>query len=59
MTCQGCVRSLTQAVQRAAPGATVTVDLAAGIVVLDGAAPAETVRRAVEAAGFEFLGAAA
>jgi copper chaperone len=58
MTCQGCVRSVTAAIQRAVPGVRVTVDLGAKTVAVDGQASSDSVRQAVEAAGFEFLGAA-
>ncbi|HEY0838094.1 MAG TPA: heavy-metal-associated domain-containing protein [Azospirillum sp.] len=57
MTCGGCVRSVTNAITKAAPGAMVTVDLPTGTVSVDGA-PADTVKAAVEGAGFEFKGAA-
>jgi len=45
-----------QAVEKAAPGASVRVDLSAGLVTIEGDAPVEAVRAAVEAAGFEYLG---
>jgi copper chaperone len=56
LTCDGCVRAVTRAITRAAPGATVDVDLAAGRVKVDGAAPPERVAEAVAAAGFAFKG---
>ncbi|AWK85090.1 heavy-metal-associated domain-containing protein [Azospirillum thermophilum] len=58
MTCGGCARSVTNAITKAAPSAAVTVDLANGTVTVDGGVPADTVKRAVEAAGFDFRGAA-
>lgn len=58
MTCQGCARSVTGAIAKLAPTASVTVDLPAKIVAVEGEAGADLVRKAVEAAGFEFLGAA-
>jgi copper chaperone len=58
MTCDGCVRSVTKAIGRAAPGARVSVDLATGRVTIDGDAPEPAIARAVEAAGFAFEGAA-
>ncbi len=58
MSCEGCAKAVSGAIQRAVPGAGVTVDLAGGRVELDRAAPAETLRRAVEQAGFEWRGAA-
>jgi copper chaperone len=59
MTCDGCVRSVTRAVQRAQPGAMVAVDLKSGAVRIDGAADAKAVRQAIEKAGYEVAGAAA
>jgi len=58
MTCGGCARSVSNAIVKAAPAAAVTVDLATGTVMVDGGVPPETVRQAVEAAGFDFAGAA-
>ncbi len=57
MSCEGCVRSVTNAVSAAAKGATVTVDLAAGTVTVAETVPEEVVRQAVEDAGFTFEGA--
>ncbi len=59
MTCQGCARSVTNAVKRVVADAAVTVDLAAKTVAVDGAISADAVKQAVEGAGFEFLGAVA
>jgi copper chaperone len=56
MTCGGCVRSVEQAIKAAAPGAKVEVDLASGKVTVDGV-DEQAVARAVDGAGFEFLGA--
>lgn len=58
MTCGGCARSVSNAITKAAPAAAVTVDLATGTVMVDGGVPQDTVRTAVEAAGFEFAGPA-
>lgn len=58
MTCGGCVRSVTNAITKLAPDATVAVDLPTGIVTVDGA-DAEAVKTAVEGAGFDFGGQAA
>jgi copper chaperone len=59
MSCQGCVRSVTKAVQAAQPGAAISVDLAKGLVTVDAAGPDDgAVKKAVEEAGFEFEGAA-
>jgi len=52
MTCGGCVRSVTRAVQ-AVPGvAAATVDLQAGTVTIRGTAERDAVARAIERAGF-------
>ncbi len=56
MTCGGCARSVTNAILKQAPDARVAVDLEAGTVSVEGGVPAETVRRAVEAAGFDIVG---
>ncbi len=57
MSCQGCAASVTRAIQGAAPGATVGVDLDAATVSVDGA-DENTVKTAVNDAGYEFVGAA-
>lgn len=57
MTCGGCSKSVTNAIQGAAPGATVEVNLDEKSVAVDGADQA-TVQQAVEDAGFEFAGVA-
>ena len=58
MSCGGCARAVTEAIEAAAPGATVSVDLAAATVTVGGATAAQ-VESAVSGAGFEFGGAAA
>lgn len=58
MTCGGCARSVESAIKAVAPGATVTVDLSAAKVSVDGASEAQ-VKQAVDDAGFAFEGAAA
>lgn len=58
MTCGGCARSVTNAITKLAPNAKVEVDLTAGTVSVDGAL-SDTVKKAVEAAGFDFAGQAA
>ncbi|MEI6557753.1 MAG: heavy metal-associated domain-containing protein [Rhodospirillaceae bacterium] len=58
MTCQGCARSVSAAIGRAVPGARIDIDVAAGLVTVEGQAAADAVRKAVEGAGFDFLGAA-
>jgi copper chaperone len=57
MTCGGCARSVEQAIKTAVPGASVSVDLPNGQVTVDGADD-QAVAKAVDDAGFEFLGAA-
>ena len=56
MTCQGCARSVKAAIERAVPNAEVSVDAATGLATIAGV-PAETIKTAVESAGFDFLGA--
>lgn len=56
MTCGGCARSVETAIKAVAPAATVTVDLAAKAVSVDGASEAQ-VKQAVDDAGFSFEGA--
>jgi len=58
MTCDGCARSVTNAITKLAPNAKVAVDLSTGTVTVDGAA-VDAVKSAVENAGFDFVGTAA
>ncbi|TWB29093.1 heavy-metal-associated domain-containing protein [Nitrospirillum bahiense] len=58
MTCQGCARSVTKAIQAVAPSAEVAVDVEAGVVTVTGPADGDQVKRAVEDAGFDFVGPA-
>ncbi len=53
MTCQGCVASVTKAIQRLDPGATVDVDLDHGRVHVTTRAQSVEVARALDAAGYE------
>lgn len=53
MTCGGCARSVTRAVQSAIPGTAVEVDLASGRVQVDGTDDAAAAARAVTDAGYE------
>ncbi|ARJ65811.1 heavy metal transporter [Magnetospirillum sp. ME-1] len=55
MSCGGCSKSVTSAIQEIAPGAKVEVDLGNKAVTVDGADEAQ-VRQAVDAAGFGFEG---
>ena len=56
MTCGGCVKSLTTALQGAMPSAGVSVILEGGLVRVEGEHESKTVERAVEGAGFDFAG---
>ncbi len=57
MTCQGCVRSITAAVQRADEAARVSVDLTHKRVHIEGADDAQAMKKAIEDAGFSVVGA--
>ncbi len=57
MTCGGCAKSVSNAIEDAAPGASVTVDLDAKAVTVIGASE-DAVKQAVSNAGFEFVGTA-
>lgn len=56
MTCGGCARAVESAIKAVAPEASVSVDLAAKAVTVEGASE-EQVRQAVDDAGFGFEGA--
>lgn len=58
MTCGGCVRSVTNAIQAAVPGVTVSVDLETKKVSVDDGIDEAVIAQAVEDAGFDFKGAA-
>ncbi len=58
MTCEGCVRSVSNAIGHAIPGISVSVDLAAGRVTVDDSADAALIEQAVDDAGFDFGGMA-
>jgi copper chaperone len=58
MTCQGCARSVTNAIKAVSPVAQVTVDLDARTVAVDGPIAEDAVKQAVGDAGFEFAGKA-
>lgn len=57
MTCEGCSRSVTKAIETAIPGAKVEVDLEAGRVSVEGGEAAQ-VAQAVDDAGFDYGGPA-
>jgi copper chaperone len=52
MTCGGCAASVKRALARADAEAEVDVDLASGLVRIDGAITLESARHAIEDAGF-------
>ena len=56
MTCDGCVRSLTKALEAALPGRRIKVVLAEGHAVVDGEPDDAKVQQAVEDAGFDYEG---
>ena len=58
MTCDGCARAVTRAIQRIDPALGVQVDLARGRVTVDGPADDARIAEAVAAAGFTFAGPA-
>jgi copper chaperone len=59
MTCGGCVRSVTNAITARNSAAKVEVDLPTGVVTVNGDLSEDTVKDAVEGAGFDFGGRAA
>jgi len=56
MACSGCVDSVKRAVEKAAPGAKVEIDLASGRVVVSGGADRDVVAGAITRAGYEIKG---
>ncbi|APX74651.1 heavy-metal-associated domain-containing protein [Achromobacter insolitus] len=55
MTCGHCVKTITGAVNQAAPGATVTVDLPTHRVTVTGADDADKIEDAIRDAGYQPL----
>ena len=55
LTCGGCVRGVTNAIQRIDPDSTVDVDLATKTVKVESALAAKDIVGAIEGAGFEVL----
>ncbi|WPB57028.1 heavy-metal-associated domain-containing protein [Xylophilus sp. GOD-11R] len=54
MSCQHCVRAVTQAIEDLDPSAEVTVDLADGRVDVTAASqPREAIRQAIQEAGYQ------
>lgn len=58
MTCGGCVRSVERALRSALPDAQIQVSLQNAAVTISGDHDSAVVERAVEDAGFDFVGAA-
>ena len=52
MTCEHCVRAVADAVRGVDPGAAVSIDLGAGRMTVQGAAPASRIMEAVAAEGY-------
>jgi copper chaperone len=52
MTCGGCVKAITGAVQRLDPKASVKTDLDTHLVEIESAQPAAALMAAIDAAGF-------
>lgn len=52
MTCGGCVKAITGAVQRLDPTATVKTNLDTHLVEIESAQPAAALMEAIDAAGF-------
>lgn len=56
MTCEGCARSLENAMKAAAPGADIRVDLEGNRFTIAGFDDVDAIAEAVGVAGFEFGG---
>lgn len=56
MTCQHCVRAVTEAVRELDPKASVEIDLAAATVSIDSAQPRDALAEAISEAGYEVRG---
>lgn len=56
MSCEGCVKAVTNAIRAAQPEAGVDIDLETGHVTVSGSPDAGAVADAVTAAGFTFGG---
>jgi copper chaperone len=52
MTCGGCVKAITGAIQRLDPAAVVRADVDSHVVEIDSARPAADFAEAIDAAGF-------
>ncbi|MBL6957717.1 MAG: heavy-metal-associated domain-containing protein [Rhodospirillales bacterium] len=58
MSCEGCAKSVTNAIKAVASDAEVNVDLEAKSVSVGGSVDSAVVEQAVDDAGFEFAGPA-
>lgn len=58
MTCQGCVKAVTNAIKAATPDTEIRVDLSAGTVTVGDNVEAAKLAAAIEGAGFGFGGRA-
>ncbi len=58
MTCGGCARAVTKAVNAASPSAKIEVDLDGGLVRIAGGPSEAVVQTAIEKAGFGYAGPA-
>lgn len=58
MTCDGCAKSVTNAIESSVPGASVRVNLEAKKVTVEGIDDDHAVEQAIQRAGFEYAGAA-
>ncbi|ACD15801.1 heavy-metal-associated domain-containing protein [Paraburkholderia phytofirmans] len=56
MSCQHCVTAVTNAIREHDSGAQVRVDLASGRVAVESAQPAETLKAAIDEAGYTVTG---
>ena len=56
MTCQGCAKSVTNAIKTAAPQSETSVDLDAKQITVNGCDDQALIAQAVDDAGFEFAG---
>lgn len=53
MTCQGCVNAVTRIIKKSDPQADVKIDLQSGRVEAQSALAADTLAKAISAAGYE------
>ena len=58
MTCDGCAKSVTNAIKSSVPGAAVRVNLEAKNVTVEGIDDDHAVEQAITDAGFEYAGPA-